>query len=108
MCFCAWKGQKQSKPKLLRATSYELNLIQETFRSCADIAITGKEAASKAGLKKMEKLKKLYLLLKKREKVKLVTNERERALWKKDFSTNFRKEPFGPTAFNTSSHSMIS
>ena len=41
---------------------------------------------SKTGLKKMEKLKKLYLLLKKREKVKLVINEntfKERLLhWK--------------------------
>lgn len=59
---------------------------QETFRSCADIAITGK--VPKTGLKKMEKLKKLYLLLKKREKeksslltrLKLLKIKREMAL----------------------------
>ena len=48
----------------------------------------------------MEKLKKLYLLLKKREKVKLVINKntfKERLLhWK------FRTDPFGPTTiFNS-------
>ena len=47
-------------------------LFQETFRSCADIAVSGK--VPNTSLKKMEKLQKLYLLLKKREKVKLAIN----------------------------------
>ena len=47
-----------------------LILFQETFRSCADIAITESGSIPKSQLKKMEKLKKLYLFLKKNEKVK--------------------------------------
>ena len=46
------------------------NDFQETFRSCADISITGRqEEEMKTGRDKIQTLKKLYLLMKKSEKV---------------------------------------
>ena len=46
------------------------NDFQETFRSCADISITGgQEEELKTGRDKIQTLKKLYLLMKKSEKV---------------------------------------
>ena len=47
-----------------------MNDFQETFRSCADISITGRqEEELKTGRDKIQTLKKLYLLMKKSEKV---------------------------------------
>ena len=45
-------------------------LPQETFRSCSDISISKKQIRSKTKVEKMEMLKKLYYIIKKREKVK--------------------------------------
>ena len=46
------------------------NDFQETFRSCADISITGRQDEElKTGRDKIQTLKKLYLLMKKSEKV---------------------------------------
>ena len=45
-------------------------MLQETFRSCADISITGRQDEElKTGRDKIQTLKKLYLLMKKSEKV---------------------------------------
>ena len=46
------------------------NDFQETFRSCADISIAGRQDEElKTGWDKIQTLKKLYLLMKKSEKV---------------------------------------
>ena len=52
---------------MMKKSSYD---FQETFRSCADISITGRqEEELKTGRDKIQTLKKLYLLMKKSEKV---------------------------------------
>ena len=64
---------------MLIASKNPSNDFQETFRSCADISITGRQDEElKTGRDKIQTLKKLYLLMKKSEKVGFVQNCRIR------------------------------
>ena len=72
----AWHGVWPTGEQEWKYCTYYLwwkkpsNDFQETFRSCADISITGRQDEElKTGRDKIQTLKKLYLLMKKSEKV---------------------------------------
>ena len=47
-------------------------IVQETCRSCADIAVTPTDSSFSLEMEKMQLVKKLFYLMKKREKVRLL------------------------------------